>query len=76
MRPPTTPSHNPPTDWQLNSTKLHTATAQPISLYTEEDLATIELFCRLLADLLQTPSSFKDMHETAKYITLLPYNFD
>ena len=46
-------------------TKLHAAIAQPGFLSTEEDLSSIELFCALLADLLQTPSSFKDRQEAA-----------
>ena len=51
-------------------TKLHAAITQPDFLSTEEDLSSIELFCGLLADLLQTPSSFKDKQEAAKYVTL------
>ena len=55
-------------------TKLHAAITQPDFLSTEEDLSSIELFCGLLADLLQTPSSFKDKQEAAKYVTLLSYH--
>ena len=52
-------------------TKLHAAIAQSCFLSTEEDLSSIELFCGLLADLLQTPSFFKDKQEAAKNVTLL-----
>ena len=52
-------------------TKLHAAITQPNFLSTEEDLSSIELFCGLLADLLQTPSFFKDKQEAAKNVTLL-----
>ena len=57
-------------------TKLHAASAQSCFLSTEEDLSSIELFCGLLADLLQTPSSFKDKQEAAKYVTLLSYHLN
>ena len=75
---PATTSQPPPTSGLTVEfyTKLHAAIVQPDFLSTEEDLSSIELFCGLLADLLQTPSSFKDKQEAAKYVTLLSYHLN
>ena len=75
---PSNTSQPPPTSGLTVEfyTKLHAAIAQSCFLSTEEDLSSIELFCGLLADLLQTPSSFKDKQEAAKYVTLLSYHLN